>query len=240
MATSLSFSRLAIRRIISTSRPAALRPATPRATTTPLLLLSHTTFSRAPFSTSSHIRSKRTPEKDTTPPHQPPPRPSDPASAPAQAPPTDLSALDVLGNTPIPATSIDVCHSDGFTLNSGVNIWDGAGALLIGGEAFEWRPWTTNKMLLNAKGQWEVEDEAWGVLSLVWPRPDLLILGLGPSIRPLSPKTRQAISKLGIRIEILDTRNAASQYNLLATERGVENIAAALVPIGWKEGVGAV
>lgn len=42
-----------------------------------------------------------------------------------------------------------------------------------------------------------------------------------------------------MRVEVLDTRNAASQFNLLATERGIDNIAAALVPIGWKEGVGA-
>lgn len=67
---------------------------------------------------------------------------------------------------------------------------------------------------------------------------DLLILGLGKDMRPLSPKTRQYINSLGIRIDIQDTRNAAAQFNLLATERGVGNIAAALVPIGWREGVG--
>jgi len=38
-----------------------------------------------------------------------------------------------------------------------------------------------------------------------------------------------------MRLEILDTRNAASQFNLLATERGVQEIAAALVPIGFGE-----
>ncbi|KAJ4292132.1 hypothetical protein N0V88_005759 [Collariella sp. IMI 366227] len=64
---------------------------------------------------------------------------------------------------------------------------------------------------------------------------DLLILGLGPGIRPLSPATRKAITNLGMRVEVLDTRNAASQYNMLATERGVEDVAAALVPMGWKD-----
>jgi uncharacterized protein len=39
---------------------------------------------------------------------------------------------------------------------------------------------------------------------------------------------------MGIRVEAMDTRNAAAQYNLLATERGVHEIAAALIPIGWK------
>ena len=67
---------------------------------------------------------------------------------------------------------------------------------------------------------------------------DLLILGLGKEMRPLSPKTRQFVNSLGIRIDIQDTRNAAAQFNLLATERGVGSVAAALVPLGWREGLG--
>lgn len=67
---------------------------------------------------------------------------------------------------------------------------------------------------------------------------DILILGLGKDMRPISPRTREYINSLGIRIDIQDTRNAAAQFNLLATERGVGSIAAALVPIGWREGVG--
>lgn len=53
----------------------------------------------------------------------------------------------------------------------------------------------------------------------------------------LSPKTSSKIYSLGIRLEIQDTRNAAAQFNLLATERGINNVAAALIPIGWKEEV---
>lgn len=67
---------------------------------------------------------------------------------------------------------------------------------------------------------------------------DLLILGLGKDMRPISPRTRQFINGLGIRVEIQDTRNAAAQFNLLATERGVGSVAAALIPMGWREGVG--
>jgi NADH dehydrogenase [ubiquinone] 1 alpha subcomplex assembly factor 3 len=65
---------------------------------------------------------------------------------------------------------------------------------------------------------------------------DILILGLGEFVYPISPETRRRINELGIRVEIQDTRNAAAQFNLLATERGVSNIAAALIPIGWKGG----
>lgn len=52
---------------------------------------------------------------------------------------------------------------------------------------------------------------------------------------PISPMTRRVVSSLGIRIDVQDTRNAAAQFNLLATERGVGNVAAAMIPIGRRE-----
>ena len=63
---------------------------------------------------------------------------------------------------------------------------------------------------------------------------DLLIIGMGASMYPLSPETKKHINALGIRIDIVDTRNAAAQFNMLATERGVSEIAAAMIPSGWK------
>ncbi|KAJ3496358.1 hypothetical protein NLG97_g2710 [Lecanicillium saksenae] len=155
--------------------------------------------------------------------------------------PTSFQDLDVLGNAPVPSTSVDVCMYDGFGLNSGITITDGDGALLVDGEAFTWRPWeiTGEMRLLNSKGQFDVPAEAFGVFDMLWPRPDLLIIGTGKSIAPLSPKLKKHISSLGMRLEVLDTRNAASQFNLLATERGVTDVAAVLIPIGWQEGVGA-
>lgn len=140
---------------------------------------------------------------------------------------------------PAPTTAIDMCMEDGFAMNSGLKI-AGAGVLLAAGEAFAWRPWTndsngTRKNLRNAKGQFHIPEQAWAILDLLWPKPDLLVLGTGPSIAPLSPETRQRLNEMGIRVEVQDTRNAAAQFNLLATERGVQQIAAALVPIGWRD-----
>ncbi|KJY00750.1 protein of unknown function DUF498 [Zymoseptoria brevis] len=171
---------------------------------------------------------------------------------------TDFSAMDILSNTPPPTTAVDACIEDGFALDSGLRI-SGAGVLLVGGEAFKWRPWVRDGRkegtigagaagdddkgvssmagkLQNAKGQWEVDRHVWGILDLAWPKPDLLIVGTGSRTLPLSPQTRADINELGVRIEVQDTRNAAAQYNMLATERGVQQIAAALVPIGWVEG----
>jgi hypothetical protein len=94
---------------------------------------------------------------------------------PDSPPPTDFGRMDVLADTPPPATSIDACFPDGFLLGGGVRITGGSGALVVGGEAFSWRPWetpgTSGKRLINAKGQWEVPDLAFGLLGMTWPRP---------------------------------------------------------------------
>ena len=171
---------------------------------------------------------------------------------------TDFTAMNILSETPAPTTAVDMCMDDGFALNSGLKV-TGSGVLLLGGEAFKWRPWikegrkegtigsgavgdddkgvsSAGGTLQNKKGQWDVDKHAWGIFDLAWPKPDLLILGTGRSILPLGPETRKHINDLGIRIEIQDTRNAAAQFNLLATERGVQQVAAALIPIGWREG----
>lgn len=63
-----------------------------------------------------------------------------------------------------------------------MKITNGAGVLLVAGEAFAWRPWNAEgaggegKRLANEKGLWEVGDESWGILGLVWPKPGELLL----------------------------------------------------------------
>lgn len=87
---------------------------------------------------------------------------------------TDFSKLDVLSDVPAPTTAIDVCLPDGFQLDNGLKITRGSGCLLVNGEALEWRPWeASGGRLLNEQGQWECDDQAWGVLDLVWPKPGM-------------------------------------------------------------------
>ncbi|KAI4592229.1 hypothetical protein KJ359_011381 [Pestalotiopsis sp. 9143b] len=195
-------------------------------------------FSRAPAVASFHT----TPAAHAS-------RAQQPSGNPAA---TSLGLLDVLGNIPAPSTSVDICMSSGFVLNSGARVTDGSGIILVGGEAFRWRPWELSSptstspdgkkegpRVQNKKGQYDVPPPSLSLFAHLWPRPDLLILGVGPENRPLSPELRKAVSALGIRVEVLDTRNASAQFNLLATERGVDDVAAALIPIGWVEGEGA-
>jgi NADH dehydrogenase [ubiquinone] 1 alpha subcomplex assembly factor 3 len=87
---------------------------------------------------------------------------------------TDFGSMDVLSSAPAPTTAIDACLSDGFHLDNGLKISGGSGCLLVGGEAFSWRPWEAGenkKSLLNARGQWDVGKKGWGLLDLVWPKP---------------------------------------------------------------------
>lgn len=169
---------------------------------------------------------------------------------------TDFDDLNVLGATPMPTSSVDICTEDGFVLDSGLKITDGDGVMLVEGEAFVWRPWLATPAssvgsqilkdvnitkagngtggLINAKGLMEIPRHSLGVLGLVWPKPDLIIIGTGERIHPLETKTRETLQQLGVRIEVLDTRNAASQFNMLATERGVQEVAAAMLPVGFK------
>ncbi|KAH6639167.1 hypothetical protein C7974DRAFT_306330 [Boeremia exigua] len=175
-----------------------------------------------------------------------PPRTRDRGPKSEESTQTDFNALDVLRNTAAPATSIDATTPDGFALNNQMRV-SGCGLLLVGGEAFRWWPWVGAegeeggmKRLRNAKGAWEVGEGCWGALELVWPKPDILIIGTGSKVLPLAPAVRTYLNGLGIRLEVQDTRNAAAQFNLLATERGVGQVAAALVPTGWRDGKGIV
>ena len=137
---------------------------------------------------------------------------------------------------PVPTTAIDACLNDGFHLDNGIKITGGSGCLLVAGEAFSWRPWDAVSPSQQGDqaakmGQWDIPGTAWGLLELVWPKPDLLILGTGGRMRQVSKRTRDLVAEMGVRLDVLDTRNAAAQFNLLATERGIGEVAAALVPL---------
>lgn len=112
-----------------------------------------------------------------------PPKSHDRGPASKEDTQTDFGSLNVLGNTPPPATSIDATTNDGFAFSNNTKV-SGTGVILVAGEVFRWRPWVREKSadgeggqkrtLLNAKGQWDVDESAWGVLDLVWPKPGKL------------------------------------------------------------------
>lgn len=167
--------------------------------------------------------------------------------------------MDILANAgaAVPATSIDACTHDGFYLNNGTHTTGGAGVLLLDGEAFTWTPWdahtsssvaaasTTGAVgtgagagfaaLLDKRGTLTIPTTSLGVLGLMYPKPDLLIIGTGRKLWMLNRDTRKYLSEeLGIKVDVMDTANAAAAYNLLATERGTAEVGALMIPDGFK------
>jgi NADH dehydrogenase [ubiquinone] 1 alpha subcomplex assembly factor 3 len=158
---------------------------------------------------------------------------------------TDFSKMDILANAGAvtPANSIDACTPDGFHLNNGQQTTGGLGLLLLDGEAFVWTPWDNRAgksaegfgKLLDKRGILNLPPSSLGVLELVYPKPDLLLIGTGRKLWMLGKETRKYLSEtLGIRVDVMDTGNAAAAYNLLATERGITQVAALMIPDGFR------
>lgn len=73
------------------------------------------------------------------------------------------------------------------------------------------------------------EQQVLSIFEKIHPKPEIIVVGLGKKSRMLSEKNRKYLSGLGMQIEAGSSRNAARNYDLLATERpGV--VAALLLP----------
>ncbi|KDO85371.1 hypothetical protein CISIN_1g030786mg [Citrus sinensis] len=117
-------------------------------------------------------------------------------------------------NQPLPSLR----YTDtGFTVN-GVQ-YEGS-LLCIGNLLLSWTP----------KKFSEITPNCLSIFQLVRPIPEILILGCGRYIEPVNPELRQFIRSTGMKLEAIDSRNAASTYNILNEEGRI--VAAALLPYG--------
>jgi hypothetical protein len=162
--------------------------------------------------------------------------------------------MDILTSAGVatPATSIDACTHDGFYLNNGIQTHGGMGVLLLDGEAFVWTPWDTSSAtasiasstgaggggfgsLLDRRGLLTIQPKSLGILGLIYPKPDLLLIGTGRKLWMLNKDTRRYLSEeLGMKVDVMDTPNAAAAYNLLVMERGASEVGALMIPDGFK------
>lgn len=60
--------------------------------------------------------------------------------------------------------------------------------------------------------------------------PDILLLGCGRYIEPIDPELRRFLRSTGMKLEVIDSRNASSTFNILNEEGRM--VAAALLPYG--------
>ncbi|KAI9513243.1 DUF498-domain-containing protein [Russula earlei] len=90
---------------------------------------------------------------------------------------------------------------------------------------------------------WDVPPTLWTgwdenkfeVFDVVVPKPEILLIGTGRSVNPLPAILRQYINKLGMQVDVMDSWNACTTYNLLSEEG--RRVAAALLPLyhrPWK------
>ncbi|KAL5636662.1 hypothetical protein ACGC1H_000577 [Rhizoctonia solani] len=131
------------------------------------------------------------------------------------------SLTNILGDGPAPAVQVKSAGETGIELVDGL-ILPGA-CIFLAGRVFLWDVPTPNDRWTN----WGLEH--FEVFDVVVPKPELLLLGTGKSAMLPPPRFREYLSRSGVQIDIMDTRNACSTYNLLAEEG--RRVAAALLPI---------
>ncbi|KIO12474.1 hypothetical protein M404DRAFT_56975, partial [Pisolithus tinctorius Marx 270] len=85
---------------------------------------------------------------------------------------------------------------------------------MVSGNMERWEGWTS---------------EHWSMFEVVVPKPEILVFGTGARVEFVPPRIRSYITGLGIQLDVMDTRNASSTYNLLAEEG--RRVAAALLPL---------
>ncbi|KAL6309730.1 hypothetical protein BKA93DRAFT_821448 [Sparassis latifolia] len=87
---------------------------------------------------------------------------------------------------------------------------------------------------------WNVPEKLWEgwekkhfeIFEMVVPKPEILLFGTGQRVAVLPPALHQYLRQTGIQVDVMDTRNACSTYNLLAEEG--RQVAAALLPMSPK------
>jgi NADH dehydrogenase [ubiquinone] 1 alpha subcomplex assembly factor 3 len=134
----------------------------------------------------------------------------------------DLSDNDIYGDLEPPLNNVNILTKNGFVLQSGVEITSNTktnptALALLGTEAFKID--LTNAVDGLDKGIVEIDPRSLGLFEVVYPKPEILVVGLGAKSRVLGPKTSDYIRSLGIQVQLSTTEFGASNFDLLATER---------------------
>ncbi|KAL7008620.1 hypothetical protein EMMF5_001882 [Cystobasidiomycetes sp. EMM_F5] len=140
------------------------------------------------------------------------------------------SFVNILDDGERPAIQVNSCTETTFQLTDGIII--PASAIFLNGAAFMWDvppasfPWTG----------WS--KEMFQVFEVVTPKPDIVIFGTGRTVFPAPPWLRQYLNSLGIQLDVMDSRNACSTFNLLTEEgRRVAAAVLTLAPMDSRSGM---
>lgn len=75
-----------------------------------------------------------------------------------------------------------------------------------------------------------ITPESFTAVKLLIPRPDLIIIGTGPTTLPVPPGNMKFLEGLNVAVDVMDTQNACQTFNVLNGEG--RSVAAALLPSG--------
>ncbi|KAF8338793.1 NADH dehydrogenase 1 alpha subcomplex assembly factor 3 [Cantharellus anzutake] len=115
--------------------------------------------------------------------------------------------------------------------NKGIELVDGlvlpSACIFIGGRVFLWNvpPITTSWDAWNL--------DHFKIFEVVIPRPEILILGTGEKSLIPPPEIKKYLSSIGVQLDVMNTWNACSTYNLLVEEG--RRVAAALLPLSHRQ-----
>ncbi|KAF8165753.1 NADH dehydrogenase 1 alpha subcomplex assembly factor 3 [Crassisporium funariophilum] len=139
----------------------------------------------------------------------------------------DRSFTNFLADDNPPPVQVSSISENGIVLADGLLI--PGSCLFLEGKVYLWDV----PEIPKAKGKEERwsgwSEERFQIFDVVTPKPEILLLGTGKTLVQPPPFLRPYLSKLGIQLDVMDTRNACSTYNLLAEEG--RRVAAALMPL---------
>ncbi|KAL0095869.1 NADH dehydrogenase 1 alpha subcomplex assembly factor 3 [Phycomyces blakesleeanus] len=126
-----------------------------------------------------------------------------------------------------PNVGPEVITKFGFVLSNNAKVEEPM--ILLNGSAFLWRvPQETDVLPMQ---NWDLD--VFKIFEVVTPKPELIMFGTGKHFAPMPAKVRQYFYKLGIQVDVMNTKNAAATYNVLAEEG--RRVAAALLPLGRRD-----
>ncbi|KAH9809015.1 NADH dehydrogenase 1 alpha subcomplex assembly factor 3 [Melampsora americana] len=117
---------------------------------------------------------------------------------------SSLNSFAINSNTNTNLIQIQSITNSHFKLTNDLNLFFNFNLLI---------PISSNSNPLIWKISNQINQESLQIFKFLYPRP-----GTGERLTPIDPSVREWIHSLGIQLTVLDTRNAASTYNLLIDE----------------------
>ncbi|KAI0355386.1 DUF498-domain-containing protein [Trametes cingulata] len=141
--------------------------------------------------------------------------------------PGDGGLNNILSGGSAPAVTVKTITQNGIQLADGLLLT--SACIFLDGKVFLWN--VPEKLWDDWK------PEHFEIFDTVVPKPEILLLGTGERVEMLPPQLRQYLMRAGVQLDVMNTRNACSTYNLLAEEG--RRVAAALLPITPRRWEGA-